>query len=492
MGRPQGAGTAGGCSSDAGLVEVCRAAATPAVVFAFPAMKVTCCNDGFRLWGGDSAEHANLWPDWPGVSDALQSVARRGLPTEVELPEMGKAKGPVRLVCAPVWGTKGVDAAICWLTGAGLASQEVRKTAERALAAKSRFLAAASHDLRQPFQAMRLFHGLLAQQAEAPRMERTIDLLGNAITSGEQLLNSLLDVSRLDAGMVQPNLGVCDLKSLLASLVGEFRSRAEAKGLRLRAQMPSFSVNTDPVLLARILRNFLDNAVTYTRRGGILVGARRRGVNVRIEVWDTGFGIPAEKASEIFEEFSQLENPERDRSRGMGLGLAIVRRLAGLLSAPVDVRSRLGLGSRFDVTVPRAETASPESKPEPEAFASGKGLTLLVVEDDRLVLCGLQSIMESWGYSVLVAETMACALQHLDRAEPDLILSDLRLRGGLTGFDVIDRVRTIAGHDIPAILLTGDTGEQELIKAREQGLKLLHKPITPDNLKHAVNRMLGH
>ncbi|HTH17430.1 MAG TPA: hybrid sensor histidine kinase/response regulator [Magnetospirillum sp.] len=434
--------------------------------------------------------------DWPKVAAVLDQVGRQGVPTELELaePELegGFIDGVVRLHCAPVMGARGVEAITVWMDGSRLADDNVRAAALQAVAAKSRFLAAASHDLRQPFQAMRFFHSVIAAHATHPAARQASDMLGQALSSGEQLLNALLDISTLDAGTVKVSRRPFHIRALMDQLAAEYRFEAEAKGLRFHVRGPDLEVDSDPLLVERILRNLLSNAVHYTRRGGVLLAVRRRGRGVRVDVWDTGFGIPEHQQSEIFEEFHQLENPERDPARGLGLGLAIVRRLAFLLGSPVDLLSRVGRGSVFSVKFPLVEYSDREQgKANGDEPMAVDKQTILVVEDDPMVLMGLQMILETWGMTVLPAEDMAQVLQRLEEAQPDLVLSDLRLRAGLTGFNVVERVRAMLGQQVPAIILTGETGKAELAEGQRRNLTFLHKPIQADPLKNAIAAATG-
>lgn len=242
--------------------------------------------------------------------------------------------------------------------GAIRAREAALQDAERAAEAKSQFLAAASHDLRQPIQGVRLFLDLLAERLQDPANQRAAAMATKALEGAEGLLTALLDVSTLDAGTVIPNPRELPLAEVVSDLVAELRPQAEAAGLSLRRVACSCRVTTDPVLLQRILRNLLCNAIRYTDKGGILLGCRRRGHMVRIEVWDTGTGIPSDKIGAVFEDFVQLGNPERDRSKGLGLGLSVVRRMADLLGYTVEVRSRPGRGSVFAVGIPFGTTAA--------------------------------------------------------------------------------------------------------------------------------------
>jgi signal transduction histidine kinase len=464
---------------------------TPGMVLSLPGLVPLAANEAFRRRVEPSGSLDGR-PEWPRLKAELAEIEQTGSPKEIEIGGSSSCAGPLRLHCAPVLGgDRRVRAVMVWVDGA--ADEGVRDFAQHAVVAKSKFLAAASHDLRQPFQAMRFFLSVLDGGVREPAMRRTVDLLGRALTSGEQLLDALLDISTLDAGTVQPKLERFALDALLRQLEHEFRPLAEAKGLRLKAVFQPMEACSDPVLLGRILRNLLSNAVRYTRQGGILLSARPRNGQLRIEVWDTGFGIPEDRQAAVFDEFTQLDNPERDRTRGLGLGLAIVRRLSNLLELPLELRSRVGRGSVFCVSVQAAPAApSPTVEPTPAARAEHdlSGAVVLVVDDDRMVLSGLQMILEMWGVTVLPAEDMAQVLQQLDEATPAVVLTDLRLRANLSGFEVVDRVRALLQRKVPAIVLTGETGGDELAEGRRRGTALLHKPVQAEPLRRAIEDAL--
>lgn len=236
--------------------------------------------------------------------------------------------------------------------------EQAKLVAERANEAKSRFLAAASHDLRQPFQAMELYHHVLEGRLTDPESRQVVVALGSALAGGRDLLNALLHISTLEAGVTVPHLVDVDMRETLSTLADEFINQAERQGLRFRVLPCSAVVSTDPVLFTRMVRNLLVNALRYTQSGGVLLGCRRVPGHIRVEVWDTGPGIPPERQAEIWEEFTQLGNPERDRTQGLGLGLAIVARTGKLLNHRVGGRSRLGKGSVFFIEVPLATAAS--------------------------------------------------------------------------------------------------------------------------------------
>ncbi|HZH26621.1 MAG TPA: ATP-binding protein [Azospirillaceae bacterium] len=369
------------------------------------------------------------------------------------------------------------------------ASTGVAETASRA---KSRFLAAASHDLRQPFQAIRLFHSLLETELPPQRRAEAHARLGEALTAGEELLRALLDVSILDAGQVKPKVGAVPLRAVVEAEVGHIRPMADAKGLRVLLGPSDALVRTDPVLLKRILRNLLDNAIRYTERGGILVGCRRRGGTCRVEVWDTGAGIEADQLPRIFEEFYQIGNPERDRRQGLGLGLSVVQRMARLLEHEVTVRSVPGRGSVFTLVIPLAEPASPPVQslatwPGPGKSGEANSLRILVVEDDPLQLFGLKLTLESWGHAAQIATSAEAALEMLDHAAlPHLIVSDFRLPGAMTGLQMVAAIRQRFSRDIPAVIVTGDTDPARLVEFAAAGCRMLHKPYSSASLRRLI------
>ncbi|MGQ9369803.1 MASE3 domain-containing protein [Azospirillum sp. ST 5-10] len=375
---------------------------------------------------------------------------------------------------------------------AALAEQErLRGTAERANAAKTRFLAAASHDLRQPVQALLLLGDTLSGRVEGQPAHDTVVTMRMALDTLKTLLDGLLDISRLEAGVVVPKVERIAVGALLGRLEAEYAPRMAEKGLRLRVVPSSGWITSDPTLLARILRNLLENALRYTEAGGVVLGCRRRGGAVRLEVVDTGAGIPRNRLNDVFEEFVQVApaaSGAGNGGQGLGLGLAIVRRLAGLLDHPLDVVSVPGRGSRFAVAVPAADppAVAPAAAAAVPAVADS-GLAL-VVDDEAIVLSALAAMLEGWGYTVLAADTPDGALARLADAGrvPDLLVSDYRLAGGRTGVEVIVAVRAACGVAIPSILLTGDTGPARLVEAQRSGFDVLHKPVTPSQLQTVI------
>jgi len=383
---------------------------------------------------------------------------------------------------------------------AGLEKKVAERTEELVAAnrAKSRFLAAASHDLRQPMHALGLFVTQLNSRIQDPENRRLTGRIEAAVTALQSLLDALLDVSRLDAGVVTPNLTAVPIEPLLKRIEDTFAPDATEKELRFRVVRSGLAVKSDPVLLERILINLVANAVRYTERGGILIGCRRRGGTVRLEVWDTGVGIAPEHQSAVFQEFYQVGNPERDRQKGLGLGLAIAARLARLLGARIDLRSVPGRGSGFAVELPRAEAARERAViSEPVALDDRlRGACVLVVDDDTLVREALTGLMEQWGCEVIAAADGAGALAAVEalgakRRRPDTVLCDYRLPAEETGGEVIRRLRERLGPDLPAALITGDTAPERLREAREAGVPLLHKPVQPARLRALIEHLVA-
>jgi signal transduction histidine kinase/CheY-like chemotaxis protein len=379
---------------------------------------------------------------------------------------------------------------------AGLEQKVEERTRELAAAnqSKSRFLAAASHDLRQPMHALGLFIAQLRARIHEPETLALVGKVESAVTALQELLDALLDISRLDAGVVSPTPVDFRLQPLFTRLETAFAPQAERKEVRLRAAPTRLAVMSDPVLLERILLNLLANAVRYTGHGAILLGCRRRGDRVRIEVWDTGVGIAPEHRDAIFQEFYQIGNLERDRTKGLGLGLAIAARLARLLGSRIDVRSYPGKGSVFAIELPvgvaRAEVEAASTLALTEVLS---GARVLVVDDDTLVRDAMASVLAQWGCRVAMAANgdEAVALLGGEGGTPDAVLCDYRLPNGETGVDVIARLRAAAGREIPAALITGDTAPERLREARQAGHALLHKPVHPAKMRALLEQLLS-
>lgn len=363
-------------------------------------------------------------------------------------------------------------------------SLQVQKDiAEAATLAKSRFLAAASHDLRQPVHAQGLFLDALSRTNLSPAQH---ELVASAVAAGSasaEMLNTLLDFSRIEAGVIEPQIEDFMVQPLLNKIEREFVLQADAKGLEYRSRESALAVQSDPALIELILRNLVSNAIRYTERGGVLVICRRRGSDAVLEVFDTGIGIEASQQREVFREFHQLGNAERDRTKGLGLGLAIVDGLARTLGHTLSLKSRLARGSVFRLIVPLA-TEAPVATPavaKPQVAQSLR-VRVLVVDDDELVRHSMQHLLRDWGCECHAVESIEAALSLASKLEPEVIISDYRLRNQCTGVEVIDALRAALGRDVPALLITGDTAPQRLRDAIGSGLPLLHKPVSPNRL----------
>lgn len=358
---------------------------------------------------------------------------------------------------------------------------------------KSKFLAYAGHDIRQPLQAMHLLLASLLESGLNAAQEKTARMMELSVNALTDLLNSLLDISKLEAGAIQPNLRPVELDVVLAQLVQEFMPQARAKGLHLRLRLPRQTplVQTDEQLLASVLRNLLGNAIKYTQRGGVLVALRRSASGWKLQVWDTGIGIAEEHLAHVFEEYYQVDNPQRDRSKGLGLGLAIVHRMAALLELQLACRSRLGQGTVMEITLAAADGLRPGDV-DAGATASQivlQGARVVVVEDDAAVAQALGQWLQAQGAAVVHYPSAEDALAAPDIASADIYLSDYRLPGQLTGIDFLETLRSRAQGDIPGVLLTGDTSSQFIEQVAASGWLILFKPVHPRELQ-AVLKLL--
>lgn len=365
-------------------------------------------------------------------------------------------------------------------------------TAEQANQDKSRFLAAASHDLRQPLHAMGLFLDTLAR---SPLTAQQASVLGHARTASgaaSEMLTTLLDYSRLEAGVVQSHDAPFAVQPLLSALEQEFGPQADAAALVYRTRETTAAALADKALVDLVMRNFISNALRYTRTGGLLIACRARSGRLALEVWDTGCGIAPEHQQEVFKEFHQLGNPERDRRKGLGLGLAIVQRLAQAMHTQVEVRSRLGRGSVFRLWLtPWRGALVDEAVASAHDGASLVGRRVLVVDDDEPVRLGMQSLLASWGCHCVCAESAADALARLHQMpQPDVVVTDFRLRHEETGRQVLDTLRAHLQRSVPAIIMTGDTSPQRLRDAQSTGALLLHKPVSAAQLREALVEVL--
>ena len=363
-------------------------------------------------------------------------------------------------------------------------AEVARAAAERANSAKSKFLAAATHDLRQPVQSLMLLSSAVASIHTERRARELLGHMDQALDALKGLLDSLLDISKLDAGIVMAKVEVFPLSTVLQSIDQVYRPLAAGKKLDWRILAPEVRVRSDPTLLGRMLRNLVENAIRYTETGSVVIDCVPCGEAVRIEVRDTGVGIPAESHEEIFTEFHQIGNQERDQSQGLGLGLAIVRRLSRLLGHGVEVHSELGRGSVFAVEVPLVSAAPARIPASAPLSRSKAGRFVLIIEDNAIVRLGLHSILEDWNYHVLSAGSTGEAVEHLASSDrpPDIIIADYRLRDYRTGTEAIRIIRDLFNTRIPSVMLTGENSPDCMRDAEAEDFSILHKPITPVQL----------
>ena len=364
-----------------------------------------------------------------------------------------------------------------------------RDRAELENAATTKFLATASHDIRQPLQAMALLLGGLKGEVSTNDGARKLLAIERSLASGMELLDALLEFSKLDAGALRPRLTTVGVGDLFDVINDTFAVEAAQKNLRFAVMPTRLATRSDPQLLGRILRNLVSNAIKYTDRGRVLIGCRRRGDRVRIEVWDTGCGIPADQQRQIFWEFVQVKERGRSRS-GLGLGLAIVDRLAKLLGHSVEIRSWPGRGSVFavDMALERSPSAASSTVPTavvPDAIFAGKLIAIL--EDDPAITEALTGLLRAWGASPVAASDDCALLRALSGRIPDAVIADRDLGQGGDGFAALSRLEATLGVSLPALVLTGDYDVRDLERVNEAGRRVLHKPVWPAVL-HAVLR----
>ena len=456
-----------------------------------------------QLWGRsrDTLLGRRIWDAFPKVLgseafEAQKQAVREGreMTIEVKSPILGDW---IEISMYP--SPDGLSVYFRDITARRQAQQalmQAKETAEAADHAKGKFLAAASHDLRQPLQALLLFVDVLKPHVQGSQGANALMHLGRGLDALKELLDSLLDMSRLDAGVVQPNIETVPMVPLFDHIAASYRPVAAAKGLDLHVLSCNAAARTDRTLLTRMVRNLVENALRYTENGRIDIECRQAGGRLLIEVRDTGIGIPPDHLERIWEEFHQVGNPERDRNRGLGLGLAIVRRLSQLLNHPVDVQSKPGQGTSFVIALPLGRTIESPLSPA-EAATTGHGRFAVVVDDDAIVLLGLETIFREWGYEVLVAGSAEKAVEALRRRgrRPDLIVADYRLREGRFGTEAVAGIRALfegaGGPPVPGLILTGETGPECERDASAHGLGIIHKPVTPRQLSHALGELLG-
>lgn len=370
-----------------------------------------------------------------------------------------------------------------------------RSQAERANRGKSLFLAAASHDLRQPLQTLSLLQGILTKRIKDPTCSQLIRRIDETLGVMSDMLNTLLDINQLEAGIVRPEVSDFSIGELFGRLHNDFAGMATSKKLGWRTVASSLAVRSDPRLLEQMLRNLISNALKYTIRGKVLLGCRRCGDMLRIEVWDTGIGIPEHQLQAVFEEFYQLDNPARDRRLGIGLGLSILQRLASLLDHPIDVHSRAGVGSMFAVSVPIGQLSSDDRLAHDcagTANVAPRTGEVLIVEDDPSVREMLVLLFEQEGHRTVAAADghEAFALAARGTLRPDVVVADYNLPLGLTGIQVAAALRATLHDEVPVVILTGDISSDTLREIAQQNCFYLHKPVKAADLTRLTESLM--
>ena len=452
--------------------------------------------------GRPLADLAALAADNALLSDA-KAVLAKHLPIEREIERSGawyiRRILPYRTQQERVEGVVITFSDITARKGARDALVTAKRQAESADLAKSRFLAAASHDLRQPLQTLALLQGMLLRAVESEREKKLVTRIGETLGAMTGMLNTLLDINQIEAGVVRPEIALFPVNDLLVKLHEEFTYQAQAKTLVLRTVPCSLTIFSDPRLLEQMIRNFVSNALKYTKAGKILLGCRRREGRLSIEVWDTGIGIPEEEIQSIFEEYHQVGNEARERSLGLGLGLSIVRRIGNILGHRVRVRSHHGAGSVFSIEVasrlvaaPKLSDARQKVDPASDRRAVRKG-AILIVEDDPDLRELLAVSLNGEGHRVARAYDGSEAMQLVEREDfrPDLILADFNLPSRMNGLEVVAKVREKLHRFIPVIILTGDISTKTLSAISDADCVLLNKPVKLDEVSLAVQKALA-
>lgn len=387
-------------------------------------------------------------------------------------------------------GTVGIYTDITSLKQAEKREHEAALAAARANQGKSRFLAAASHDLRQPLHAMGILVSALSGRLQNTKDRELLEGIETCLNTMQSLFDSLLDISRLDAGVIDPQPEVLDLNTLLHTLATEFSPQASSRGLSLRVRKTSYSTHSDPSMLGRILRNLIANAIKYTDSGGVMVSVRRRGKELALEVWDTGIGFPADQIEAMFAEFQQLE-VGKVRRQGLGLGLSIANRLCTMLGHRIEVRSVEGQGSVFKVFIPISDQP-PElinTEPDSSTVTDHSCYHVMVLDDEPDNLTASALLLTDWGYQVTTVTNLA-EVELMDQC-PDLLFVDHHLKGNEKGTTAITLLKAKFSRDIPAFVLTGDTEPDQLKEIRSMGYPVVHKPLKPMKLRAILQNFLN-
>ena len=376
---------------------------------------------------------------------------------------------------------------------------EAKREADQANESKSKFLAATSHDLLQPMNSARLFADALNDLTLGDEAQKLIRSLSYSLENLESLISALVDISKLEAGLIEPVLDDFEIDDLITNMVNEFTPQAEGKGLKLRVKTTQTLVHSDTYLLARILRNLLSNAIRYTNEGSILIGVRRRKAGLQIQIFDTGIGIPQDKLSEIFREFNRLDAKKRRHDKGLGLGLAIVERLASVMNHTINVRSVEGKGSCFSITLPYADVSAERVKPAPPPLIDRfndklEGARILLIDNDDEICKGMETVLGSWNCNITSIQTLE-ELQEpefLTELDPQLIIADYHLDDGDTGFDALEITHQQLDPHPPVIMITANYTNELRQKVREKGYSLLNKPVKPHKMKLALSNLLSN
>ncbi len=360
---------------------------------------------------------------------------------------------------------------------------------------ETRLVAAASHDLRQPIQAIGLWIEILREQSRDAVTRRILSKIAETAKGVESVVESLLDISKLDMGAIEVQPVQFPIATLLRRVEATFTPAAHAKGLELRVRESPRFVRSDPLLLERVVSNLVANAIRYCECGGVLVGCRDRGKNVSIEVRDTGIGIPADRLDDIFREFVQIRGEGRERNRGAGLGLSIAQRIAGQLGHKINVDSRLSVGSRFRIEVPRAASPAENMADVPAATdpLTVAGAFVVFIDDEAPIREAMGQLLRCWGVHCVIAASAAKAIQQLrgHLRTPDLLISDYRLADAQTGPDAITQIRAALGESIPSIIVTGENCASITRHLSEKGVVVVRKPIQPDALRFHISEAFG-
>ena len=452
----------------------------------------------------DVGDHRLDVPALRGLLDLLhaENAAIEDYEIEIELPALGR-----RMLLLSAEKIRGESEGACKIVVAidDVTERKRAETmlksakwhAERANLSKSRFLAAASHDLRQPLQTLSLVRGILAKKIKDKKDEEALMLVARLNETADALmdmLDTLLDINQLETGGVRPERIDFPINDLLERLRIEFAYHAQAHGLIWHVVPCRLSVRSDPRLLEQMIRNLLSNAVKHTEHGKILLGCRHRGDKLRIQVWDTGTGIPRDQLRAIFEEFHQLNNPVREHNRGFGLGLSIVQRLGNLLGHSIDVQSRTGRGSVFAVEVPLGgeQPSLPGRRRSSGVQSLGRHATILVVEADPSVREMLALLFTNEGHrAAAVADGKQAVALARGTIKPDIVVADYSLPSGMTGLQVIARVREALGSEIPAVILTGDISTDTMREITQRGCVQRYKPVRAEELTHLIQSLLA-